>query len=262
MFFRRNNKPSTRTGTRPSYQLGNCKNLKGNLYVLSIFLDDKESRWTDASRISFWNKEVKPGFQFLSKEASKYGVRLSFEHGSFYTGSMKNVRMYYDGVVIPDTTKYWDPCINYLMSVTKALGFPTISAFHENMQHISKGKEIIYLIFLNKQGRSYAVPDQTDDANDALEYTILFRDLIGYPTINNASSIAHEILHLFGAEDYYNPFGNMPKRAALAEKLCPHDIMLKPYTDVSYNKIGKFTAYTIGWLNQLPKEYDLDDWWR
>ena len=86
MFFRRNNKPSTRTGTRPSYQLGNCKNLKGHLYVLSIFLDDKESSWTDASRISFWNKEVKPGFQFLSKEASKYGVRLSFEHGSFYTG--------------------------------------------------------------------------------------------------------------------------------------------------------------------------------
>lgn len=262
MFFNRNNQPVTRTGTRPSYNLGNCKNLKGTLYVLSIFLDDKESRWDDRSRTSFWNNEVKPGFRFLEKEASRYGVRLSFEHGSFHSGSMKNVRMYYDGIVVKDSTRYWNSYINYLMTVSKALGFPTVSAFHENMQYIAKGKEIIYLIFLNKQGRSYALPDHTNDSNDSLEYTIIFRDSIGHPNVNNASSVIHEILHLFGAEDYYNPFGNMPKRAALAEKLCPHDIMFRPYTDISYNQIGKFTAYTLGWLGQLPKEYDRDDWWR
>ena len=123
------------------------------------------------------------------------------------------------------------------------------------------GGEVIFLLLLNKDGCSYSINDGLDDGYDEPEYCVLFTHYTDYTAVTGPSTVAHEILHLFGAEDYYDPYGTHPQRAVLAESLYPTDIMLRVYTDISWNTLGSFTAYSVGWTEDLPEECRQVGWW-
>lgn len=44
--------------TRPWYNQGTCQNLKENVYVLFLFIDDNESSWDEKSVKEVWNHEI------------------------------------------------------------------------------------------------------------------------------------------------------------------------------------------------------------
>ena len=48
----------------------------------------------------------------------------------------------------------------------------------------------------------------------------------------------------------------------MANRLCKNDIMLNVYTDIDYNEINEFTAYSVGWLDTIPDQYNHEDWWK
>ena len=87
-----------------------------------------------------------------------------------------------------------------------------------------EGWQVAILLLVNKDGRSHAGIDFSDDNGDDVECTTIFSSLMGHKT----ASVNHELLHLFGAEDLYEEksTGENAARAAIAKIHYPNDIML------------------------------------
>ena len=75
------------------------------------------------------------------------------------------------------------------------------------------------------------------------------------------STVAHEMLHLFGAEDFYAEGDQRNGRAYLASIYYPYGIMYQGYYDISYNYVDQFTAYAVGWIDYTPNVCYDDNWW-
>ena len=74
---------------------------------------------------------------------------------------------------------------------------------------------------------------------------------------SGSDTIAHELLHLFGAEDFYYP----ESREALAKEVYPEDIMLCDMPDLDHFTLGEYTAYTLGWTDSVPDVCQDPGWW-
>lgn len=246
--------------TRPSYQLGTCHALEDDIFFVTLFLDDAESRWDVDSMENYWRDTIYPGLDYLEKEAARYHIQLDFETAGYSTGMSEGITVRYPGVVGKDATE-GDYSKDVLEKAVASLGFPSVDVFHERMLEFSGKDQVVILVAVNKPGQNYAMPDQTADEHQFIEYAILFSHYLDVDTRTLPSSAAHEVLHLFGAEDYYDPYGTLPARKQLADRIYPHDIMNHIYYDISANAIGSFTAYSVGWLHTLPSECDCPQWW-
>ena len=71
-----------------------------------------------------------------------------------------------------------------------------------------------------------------------------------------AASIAHELCHLFGAEDLYATFIQTEENEARARELFPDDIMLKVSYDISTLKIDRLTAWLVGLTDEKEDWYE------
>ena len=240
--------------TRPDYDLGSCRVLSGPLQAVLIFLDDSESQWDDESIRLAYETNIAPAFAFLEAAGAQWDVELTFLPAEDLTA-----RAVYDGRVEGDI--FSGPhSADILNQAAADLGF--FSPERMDADYSAKtGAEVIFLLLLNKDGCSYSINDGLDDGYDDPEYCVLFSHYTDYVAVTGPSTVAHEILHLFGAEDYYDPYGTHPRRALLAETLYPTDIMLRVYTDISWNTLGGFTAYSVGWTEDLPEECRQVGWW-
>ena len=88
--------------------------------------------------------------------------------------------------------------------------------------------------------RSYAVPKRISDdkAKDEVEYCVCARK-------NNAAVYAHEILHLFGADDFYEEY--YKKIHEYKREFLKGSIMFEAYS-LNNARIDELTAQNIGWL--------------
>ena len=99
-----------------------------------------------------------------------------------------------------------------------------------------------------------AYKDEYDRKKYFLEGTILYTSYEeGVPGC--AAGIAHELCHLFGAEDLYATFIQTAENEARARELFPDDIMLRVSYDISTQKIDKLTAWLVGLTD------DMEDWY-
>ncbi len=237
---------------RPDYNLNDCVNLRGNVYVYLFFLDDFESSWTEEEITAFTENEIKPGLEFLENAAQEYGVYLSF-----YIYETHN--LYYDDKVQTDADT-GAVTINALKKSVTQLGYVDGEDFISGKKNLYMNTEVVCMTIFNKEGKDYAINPPRGSDYYIPEHCILFaedfgmsnRELIGY----KASVVAHEILHLFGAEDYYEP----DKREILANKHYPSDIMLYCSYLVSGNTVGDATAFYVGWIDTPPDILYNENW--
>ena len=118
--------------------------------------------------------------------------------------------------------------------------------------------DVIFLTFLNKPGKPYARHIGSTGQTSYSEHCVIFSDYLEGNSFGcKASTVAHELLHLFGAEDYYDGY-----REILAYQIYPKDIMLWMPTEIYENEIGDFTAYTVGWTNTIPRICYNEYWWK
>lgn len=250
--------PAFHDAKRQSYNKGTNKQLTGKPYVVVLFLDDNESHWTQPEIEAFWDEDMYPALDYLSEKAWQWGVDLEFQTGYYCTGG--DIRVHYDGILGSDgATGDYSP--DALDKAAKSLGFASDKAMRDYLKSISGSSEVVFVVAANKDGRSYSLCDSVNDGYEYEEYCMVYPDFPNYAYDTPASTVAHEILHLFGAEDYYDPYGDRPQRKAYAEEICPYDIMLTVYVDITYNEVGDFTAYTVGWMNYLTDEYKDSRWW-
>lgn len=240
---------------REDYLFGTCQHLSGEIGVVVFYVDDFESSWDwDGGECEkFTRNEILPALAFLEEEAQKFGVSLKLtlreEYGVYY----------YDDVVT--SVKETGLCsIDVLFCSSVAVGFSSSNDMINSTRINYGDKEIISLAVFNKGGTAYAINPKRGSELMVDEHCVLFSGDFGTTvpsdTGEQVSVVAHEILHLYGAEDYYAS----GERKRLAGKYFPKDIMLSAKTDIADNQITAATAFYIGWSDELPSILLSEGW--
>lgn len=262
-------KPTTTTTQPPAaesyrgwYDLGNCGTLTRNPTLVVLFVDDAESGWNDTLIQHFQNVQIAKAVEWMEQQAAKYGVPLDIQT-KFYHGALDNGgKVYYPDTVAhkPDESDY-----DLLESVVGNMGEGTGDQFYAKMRRENGGEDVMFLCMVNKDGLSYA-RGHADPYAQILEYAVVYArdtdvpatDALHQKTHNRASVVAHELLHLFGAEEMYEPAG----RNAIAKEKYLKDVMLWTESFIVRNEITEFTAYCIGWTDTIPAICYDPDWWK
>jgi len=239
---------------RPDYNLGTCRVLKGNVSVILFYMDDFESSWTKDEMKSFTEKEIGPALSFLEKEAKSYGIELNLTIMGSYGG------LFYDDEVITSVKLTGLASIDVLEQAAKSLDYVSAEAMIRSHRVQYQTDEVVCLTLFNRNGTSYAINPPRGETLMVEEHCIVFahdlnssgNDPVGW----QISVVAHELLHLFGAEDFYAS----ATRKALARVIYPGDLMLSAQYDIRANNIGDATAYYIGWTDIVPEILYDEDW--
>lgn len=242
---------------RPCYLLGNCKRLKGNPLVVLLFVDDDDSSWSASEVTEYINNYVDEGLKYLEDKAKEWNVDLKFSVKAYST-PLSDYTLKYEGSVTQNL-KITGSTKDILDQMAHDMGYSS------NWELYSKFKtehgandDVIFLTFLNKPGTSYARHVNSTGRTSYTEHGVIFSDYLEGGSFGcKASTVAHELLHLFGAEDFY-----AEHRKMLAYQIYPKDIMLWMPTEVYENEIGAFTAYTVGWTDTVPSVCYDENWWK
>lgn len=242
---------------RPYRNLGVCRGLdEAHTFVL-FFLDDLSSSWSGEEIAAFNGLYFYPAMDFLQTQGEAWGMEVNRD--SFTYSSDVNEGMAYPGVVASDFQE-GGAATDIPDKTARSLGFADGREMYRHLQDYTGTDQVAMLFFLNKPGRSYTIRDEHRDGQEELEFSVIFESYPGYATSATAATIAHELLHLFGAEDYYDPYGIFPQRKALAESQIPNDIMLVTYYNVKDNTLSQATAFTVGWTDTVPEIMEDPDW--
>ncbi len=238
---------------RPDYDYGTCKELRGEVLAVLFFMDDFESKWMPDEISRFTTNEVMPALHFIERSADQRGIDLHFSTDT-------NYGITYDDDVIQSIHDSGLVTIDTLYQAANSLYYSSDTEFIAQMKQIHQVDEVVCFTIFNKDGTAYAVNPKKGSDIDVEEHCILFaRD---YKTQENmkagamASVTAHEMLHLFGAEDYYTP----QSRKRLAEKHMPDDIMTRTPYDIFDAKFSDVTAFFIGWTDNIPNIITEEEW--
>ena len=194
---------------------GNCETLTGKICLMLVFVSDIESTWDSASRAEAESKLCEEMVKMMDY-ADGFGVDLSIYYGEWDLYLPTDVESY--------TAYDWQE------TFVSKVGY---DSFHDVQLSLEREWQVasVPLVFvLNKEGRACAY---TQSAAAGEEFLTVYS--------SDYSSFCHEMLHLYGAEDYY-----YPKTVTDAAKTYfPGSIMLDGST------VDDFTAYIVGWKKTL-----------
>lgn len=244
---------------RTEHGIGSCLSLSQDAAIIILFAGDDVSSW-DENSISEVYQRVEAAAQLLRDTAASYGYGLTLPVYCYTDNEQREIR--YSGVISTGGAQ-----LDALSSIAENWGFADKQAMHEALQKYTGMDQLAYIVAHNKSGYAYAQSQSFMGAYTAWndpEYCVL-AVRSEYGDIFPATSYAHELLHLFGAQDLYRKNINSviynEQRAALCQKLCPGDPMLNSGIDLSKADISGFTAYCVGWIDFLPENYNVRDWW-
>lgn len=238
--------------TFDKWKSGSAVELKGKIYILSIFITTPKNKWTYDDKINLTARQLEAQ-DWLIKEAKEYGTDISFENGFYGVKTDIVVNEITDIDQPIDRRNDW---VNFLLT---QIGYNSPLEFLERLKITKDCQNAIVVIYANEKGRSYAVPYCTDYNKKKyfFEGCMVYRSYKGEPL--HASTIAHEILHLFGAWDLYKRNKEDKKRAHKAWELYPKDIMFISPVDINDAKIDKLTAWLVGLYKYKKDEFE---WFR
>lgn len=208
----------------PSRGVGPCGALKGNIKIISLFVDTPSSSWTkseiDSFYVGFWENTYE-----IQRQAARYGVELNLSAAWATTSTEYNVTD--SGDADFNLRWYWDVMENY--------GFKNMQQMHDAWR--GEYDDIAILFLFDEEGRCFSYPSQADDTWRE-EMAVYFTR--SFP----AGKIDHEFYHLFGAIDLYMP----EEVTAAAKQYLGESIMM----GVSEN-IDSYNAYMLGCTDYLDE---------
>ena len=234
---------------RSAWNKGACRTLGEDVYVVAIFINDARSVWYDYTYHWLLENKLEPGMNLIRQESSRYGYPLEMNYSVY-----RDIKI---DVSTPAFFEEQNTHTAFLSAVTNAMGFSSPSEMLDYHQEYFGYEQIAYFFCTNGNGRSYAHRSYTANSEE-IEYCVFFT-LYDSGWATSHSTVPHEILHLFGAEDMYAEGTQRVNREKLAYQLCPDDVMLGDEHNLPI--VDLYTAYTIGWLDTMPAEYNRDDWW-
>jgi hypothetical protein len=206
--------------SRPS-----LNSLEGEVYQLRIFLNDSLYTWSEEDKDQQIDY-VDRANVWLQDKAYTYDDKLKF-----VTEEVDSI--IYNPVIDADIFNSF----SMIMGVEKS-GFEKkyVPKQYRNNYHV---------VFISpKDGRSYAAHKHRWSA-DGVGHTVVFDS-------NRSSSqmplvYAHEILHLYGANDFYTEDGERVKTFYKIKSLFPKEVMLSTFQPLDTAELCDYTAWLVGW---------------
>ncbi len=193
---------------------GECRTLTGDVVVSVVFVDDSLSLWSQEEMDEFKALRQRDE-EILEGEAQKYGAELDVTV-TYTTGK---VDMDFDR----DSTKAWKN------AVLKELEYSEPDKAIDELKKQHSADEATFVFARNAGGRSFAEQAISDTG---FECAFLYE----------GGGFRHELLHIFGAEDFYFPEEVM----AYAKESFPDTVMLASKEEA----VDSFSAYLVGWIKQ------------
>ena len=225
---------------------GSAPSLEGRICIVQFFLNTPGDGWTEKERQTATSR-VYEAENWLKDKASEYGTDVEFTTVSY----PKNYSM----ESIPSYSDKDDKNDKLLHKALRCLNWTDHDAFVDYMKEKYECDAVIMLVMAKATGRSWACPytrsnEDNGKTQNFAEGAIIFntkRYNDGTTAPLRASTVAHEILHLCGAWDFYEEEGVQDKEHAdKAEKLFPKSIMLHENKDIYSCKLDEVTAWLVG----------------
>jgi hypothetical protein len=229
---------------------GSAKTLKGNIYVLCCFVSDQNHEWSSRDKREIFAK-YREAAGWIRNQAAKYNDTVNFTAGSY--GMDANIKL--DHIQYGTGSRNEDAGI--ISRVLQEVGYRNSLSFYNWVTRNTNCDNALVLIFVKGRGRGYAVichSESTIKQLDFMEGAVLFEKQSTGAGLSS-SSIAHEILHLFGAWDFYRTFEQTQEREDRAKQMFPNSIMLRTSPNIHELTVDRVTAWLIGWKSDPEPWY-------
>ena len=222
---------------------GSASVFAGSSLIYQVFLSDKTCSWTESQKETVL-RNMDQALGFIVRQSHHYGVKVSFQQEEAR-------EVVFDGVV--PTSTFVDP--KWTEQVIESLNHGSGNELVAQLRRQYQVDHVLLCLHVNKPALSYNLAhyDGVDGTYSAERMVCFTRYPDGRATA--AATYSHEILHLFGAGDLYFPYDEGRQRKDQARRLFPDDVMRRVDYDISRLVVGPFTAFRVGWLDELKPEY-------
>lgn len=190
---------------------GGCTVLTGDVRLVVVMVDVQGQEWDAHQRLQMM-QAVQQGMSLLETEAAGYGIALDLIPEWHEATATFSVGM--------DVAEDWADAV-----------LASVEGLHGRTDALYAETPIVFC--LSSAGRAFA---HTEWLRSEAEFAFLFAG-------DDEATLRHELLHLFGAEDFYV----QEDIKSAAASLCPDSIMLDGLTD---DRVDSLTAYLIGWTEE------------
>ncbi|MDG3004094.1 hypothetical protein [Paludisphaera mucosa] len=231
-----------------------CPPLRGRIVLVSLFVGADGRAWSD-EEIARHLASLGRAARWMEEQAGRYGAALGV--------GLADVYFQVDGDPTPETDVVVaqsggevglfeaDSTARALTIMSRAaatLGFRDAVDFVQEVAARLPGATVAWLLHLRLAGRSYAVPlDRTELDGVSLAFCHArqanFTEPLIRPPVPRAGVLAHEVMHLFGAEDKYGwPLSRFPPGSVTRR-----DVMRLESERLSELRVDPLTAGELGW---------------
>ena len=208
--------------------VGSARILQGQVLIGHLFLATSRRLWNQ-DEIHEVLTRVNEATGWIEKQAVNYKLEVKITHWVFPEpyGALD--------VPVPEHRNHY----KFKSEFEQALR-PAMIAVRQQARE-SGSANTCMMVHVLDEIRSYAVPvyiGRYDAAQDGLEYCVCGKD-------DNSAAYAHEILHLFGADDYYAE--HYKKLQEYRGELFRRSIMFATKS-LDGVRVDELTAQNIGWL--------------
>lgn len=218
--------------------IGSARTLTGKIYVLCVYVASADNDWTPAEKHEI-NEKVLEAEKWLTAQAARYGSRVSFRNG--YYGAQNTIIL----PSLPDASGSGKEPVTFGFETMQKIGWKEPAKFVDWAKNNTGCDQVVTIFFARKRGRGYAMAYTQGYTKTFLESALLFSNYQNGSKLY-AASIAHEMLHCFGAWDLYETFEQSAQHAAWATQFYPDDIMRRIAYNINDLNIGPLTAWRIG----------------
>ena len=233
--------------------------LRGRVVLVSMFVGADGRWWTD-SEIARQLDALERAARWMEKQAGRYGVEVGV--------GVADVYFSVEGEATPDVAIGFEregvdfgpyeqgSAVRALTLMSRAaaeLGFHDAVDFVQEIRARLPDSTPVWLLHVRQAGRSMAVPlDLTELEGVSLALCFAreasFTEPISRPPVPDAATLAHEILHLFGASDKYGT----PLESFAPGAVTHRDIMRLDYDRLEQLRVDPLTARELGWEGDPP----------
>lgn len=224
---------------------GIAKMLQGKVVIAYIFVNDNHwSRWSNKDRLYAIDKS-KLVTQWYKEQSHTYNIKnLSFEPRYFMLNMKQNLSA--KRIKRRDYFKYLSG------QLITQLGYDSIENWLNVLTKNDKNTQVALVFHSNNSERSFALPCRFQKEKCFYEHTQILKktkkERWHWPL---EQTLAHEILHLFGADDLYS--------IKNARDFATTDIMNYLSADLAYDEITPVTAWAIGWHPRPKTPFTLEN---
>ena len=231
---------------------GSAKRLEGKSLLVSLFVTLDGYGWSDGD-IASAKEKLRMASEYIRDQGATYGKDLELVY-DFEAHPDLRYDMRFEGPFYETPLHDSQRTMEERREADKT--YEALNRFiEENVPYPALARKyqtdsIVYVVHVNKHARSSAFPFQVGNNKNHAEMAVVLKDT---PAV-----YAHEILHLFGAVDYYREdeeFYVSAEAVAFAKKNFPADIMVTHYGENAAipNTLTPLTALGLGWVDDIPQ---------